>query len=409
MPPLAKKSLTALAAHNAKPRERPYKLTVGGGLYLEVMPNGSKYWRWKYRIGGKEKRLAIGVFPDVSLKDAEAARDAARKMHREGGDPSAEKKQTRVNRTKSAAVTFEAIGREWLDVQDAATVTLAKRRWILESFLFPEIGNRPISEVTPRELLAALRKVEKTGKFETAKRAKITARQVFQFAILEGKAESDPTASLRGALKAPPVKHHAAITDPSAVGELLRAIDGFGGQLETLCALKLLALTFVRPGELRGGEWSEIDLDDAQWSIPAERMKMKEPHLVPLSTQAVAILREIHRFTGHGRLVFPSIRSAERPMSENTLNAALRRLDYTNDEMTAHGFRALARTLIHERLGWKAEVIEHQLAHAVPDVLGNAYNRTKFLKDRETMMQEWADYLDGLRTGSNVVPIKRRA
>jgi integrase len=402
MPPLS-----ASAVSNAKPRDKAYKLADAGGLYLQVMPNGSRYWRWKYRLGGLEKRLAIGVFPDVTLGQARAARDRARLLVREGRDPSAEKRRAKQARAAAAVDTFEAIGREWLASQDVAEVTATKSRWVLETFLFPDLGKRPVREITPRELLDVLRKVEKTGKLETAKRARIKAGQVIRYAILEGKADSDPTLSLRGALKAPQVKHHAAITEPAGVGELLRAIDGFTGQFPTVCALKLTPLVFVRPGELRRAEWREFDLDGALWSIPGARMKMKEAHLVPLSTQAVAILRELHALTGRGRFVFPSVRSSQRPMSENTITGALRRLGYTGDEMTAHGFRALARTILHERLGWRPEVIEHQLSHAVPDALGTAYNRTKFLQDRERMMQNWSDYLDALRTNANVVPIKR--
>jgi integrase len=281
--------------------------------------------------------------------------------------------------------------------QEVAEVTANKTRWILETFLFPEIGQRPIAGVSARELLAALRKVEETGRLETAKRAKIKAGQVFRYAILEGKVDSDPTASLRGALKAPKGKHHAAVTDPARMGELLRAIEGFAGQPVTLAALKLAPLVFVRPGELRHAEWAEFDLDGAIWRIPGEKMKMKAAHLVPLSPQAVAILRELQPLTGDDRYVFPGLRTASRPMSENTVNAALRRLGYSGEEMTGHGFRSMAATRLNE-MGWNADAIERQLAHAESNKVREAYTHAaQYLDERTRMMQAWADYLDGLR------------
>src|SRR6185437_1910626 len=337
-------ALTDTAIRKAAPRDKPYKLSDGGGMYLEVMPTGAKYWRLKYRMTGKEKRFALGVYPMVSLASARQGREEARKLLVQGVDPSAarqEAKQTKAEVIAIAAVTFETVGREWMGRQEVAEVTANKTRWILETFLFPEIGSRPISEIIPRELLAALRKIEESGKLETAKRAKIKAGQIFRYAVLEGKAKTDPTTSLRGALKPPKNRHHAAITDPVKVGELLRAIDGFTGQPVTLAALKLAPLVFVRPGELRQAEWTEIDLDGAMWRIPPERMKMNAAHLVPLSKQVLLILRELHPLTGTGRYVFPGLRSASRPISENTVNAALRRLGYSNDEMTGHGFRSL--------------------------------------------------------------------
>ena len=403
--------LTDIAARKAAPRAKPFKLADGGGLYLEVMPTGAKYWRMKYRHGGKEKRLALGVYPDVSLIAARAAREDARKLLANGTDPGAVRKAIKAERIEAAAVaadTFEAVAREWMARQDVAEVTANKTRWILETCLFPEIGNRSIAAVTARELLDALRKVEATGKLETAKRAKIKAGQVFRYAVLEGKATSDPTTALRKALKAPTGKHHAAVTDPIKIGELLRAIDGFTGQPATLAALKLAPLVFVRPGELRQAEWAELDLDGAIWRIPGEKMKMGAAHLVPLSSQAVAILRELHPLTGAGRYLFPGLRTASRPMSENTVNAALRRLGYGNEEMTGHGFRSMAATRLNE-MGWNADAIERQLAHAESNKVREAYTHAaQYLDDRTRMMQAWADYLDGLRAGGDVVAFKRK-
>jgi integrase len=380
----------------------------GGGLFLHVMQNGARYWRLKYRYAGKEKLLALGVYPEVSLAEARRARETARAALREGSDPGRQRQERRFAAADAAENTFEAIGRQWMDRQHVADVTANKNRWLLETFLFPRLGKRPIAEITPRELLSVLREVEKTGKLETASRAKNKAGQVFRFAIVEGKTESDPTTSLRGALKTPQVKHHAAITHPQKVGELLRAIDGFTGQYVTTSALKFAPLVFVRPGELRKAEWVEFDLDTAIWRIPGARMKMGAAHLVPLSKQAVTILRQLHTLTGNGRFVFPSIRSRERPMSENTVNAALRRLGYSTDEMTGHGFRSMAATRLNE-LGWNADAIERQLAHAESNKVRDAYtSAAQYLDERKRMMQAWANYLDGLRKGANIVPIRTR-
>ncbi|MEW9570232.1 tyrosine-type recombinase/integrase [Rhodanobacter sp. Si-c] len=399
-------ALTDTAIRKAAPHQKPYKLSDGGGMYLEVMPTGAKYWRLKYRIAGREKRFALGVYPVVSLASARQGREEARKLLVQGVDPSAarqEAKQARAEVIAMAADTFEAVGREWMGRQEVAEVTANKTRWILETFLFPEIGSRPISEITPRELLAALRKIEESGKLETAKRAKIKAGQIFRYAVLEGKVKTDPTTSLRGALKPPKNRHHAAITDPVQVGELLRAIEGFNGQPVTLAALKLAPLVFVRPGELRQAEWAEIDLDGAMWRIPPERMKMNAAHLVPLSKQVLTILRDLHPLTGEGRYVFPGLRSASRPMSENTVNAALRRLGYSGEEMTGHGFRSIAATRLNE-MGWNADAIERQLAHSESNKVREAYTHTaQYLDERKRMMQAWADYLDALRAGGKVV------
>ena len=343
----------------------------------------------------------------MTLAAARNGREDAHKMLAQGRDPSADKKAVKLAKVEAMAVTidtFEVVARQWMARQDVAEVTANKTRWLLETFLFPDLGSRPIGGISARDLLDVLRKVEATGKLETAKRAKIKAGQVFRYAILEGKADADPTASLRGALKPPKNKHHAAITDPVRMGELLRAIDGFAGQFVTLAALKLAPLVFVRPGELRQAEWREIDLDGAIWRIPAERMKMKAAHLVPLAPQAVAILRELHPLTGEGRYVFPGLRTGSRPMSENTVNAALRRLGYSGEEMTGHGFRSMAATRLNE-MGWNPDAIERQLAHAETNKVREAYTHAaQYLDERSRMMKAWANYLDALRTPSEEVP-----
>ncbi len=395
--------LTAVAIKNAQPG----KHFDGGGLFLHVMPNGSKYWRLKYHYAGKEKLLAIGVFPEVSIAEARRRRDEARAELRDGNDPGRMKQQRRLAARTAATNTFAAVAEEWVARQHVAEVTASKTRWLLQSFLYPSIGTRPINEITPRELLTALRKVEATGKLETAKRAKMKAGQIFRFAILEGRTDTDPTASLRGALKTPIVKHHAAITEPRKMGELLRAIEGFTGQFVTGCALKIASLVFVRPGELRNAVWAEFDLDSAMWRIPAARMKMNAAHLVPLSTQAVAVFRDLYPLTGRGHYVFPSVRTAARPISENTINAALRALGYDSGEMTGHGFRSMAATRLNE-MGWRADAIERQLAHAESNKVRDAYtSAAQYLDERTKMMQAWADYLDGLRTGANVVSMRK--
>jgi integrase len=404
--------LTDTSIRKATPDTKPRKLTDGGGMYLLLKPDGGRYWRLDYRHSGKRKTLALGVYPSVTLADARQRREDARRQLAQGVDPGAARKAAKkaeVEAVTAAADTFEAVAREWMARQDVAEVTAAKTKWILETFLFPEIGQQPIAGITARDLLAALRKVEDTGRLETAKRAKIKAGQVFRYAVLEGRVDSDPTASLRGALKAPKGKHHAAVTDPARMGELLRAIDGFAGQPVTLAALKLAPLVFVRPGELRHAEWVEFDLDGAIWRIPGEKMKMKAAHLVPLSTQAVAILQELHPLTGDGRYVFPGLRTASRPMSENTVNAALRRLGYSGEEMTGHGFRSMAATRLNE-MGWNADAIERQLAHAESNKVRDAYTHAaQYLDERTRMMQAWADYLDGLRAGGRVVAFKSKA
>lgn len=400
-------TLTALAIKSATPG----KLFDGGGLYLEVTASGGRYWRMKYRHGGKEKRLAFGVYPEVSLAEARKRRDNARAIIREGGDPGAAKRAQKVAAKVAAANSFAAVATEWLAKQKAkmAPATYGKARWTLDDLLGPWLGARPISEIDAPEVLEVLRRIEARGAHETAHRTKQRCGQIFRYAIATGRARSDPTASLRGALVPAKVTARAAITDAGRVGELLRAIDGYTGGLVARSALKLAPLVFVRPGELRRAEWAEFDLDKAEWRIPAAKMKMREEHIVPLSPQAVAVLRELQPLTGRGRYLFPGERSPLRPMSENTVNAALRRLGFDKDTMTGHGFRAMASTRLNE-LGWSPDVIERQLAHAERNKVRAAYNRAQYLTERRKMMAAWADYLDGLRQGSGkVVPFKRKA
>ncbi|MDD2722182.1 MAG: integrase arm-type DNA-binding domain-containing protein [Gallionella sp.] len=400
--------LSDVSARKAKPEEKPYKLADGGGMYLEVMPSGSKYWRLKYRYNGKEKRLALGVYPDVPLNLARERRDEARKLLAQGIDPGEHKKAAQAAKADRAANSFEVIAREWLakfsPSWSAGHADRILRR--LERDLFPWIGGKPIADISAPELLAAVRRIEARGAVETAHRALQNCGQVFRYAIATGRAERDPSPDLKGAL--PPVKetHLAAITDPGKVGALLRAFDDYRGHFVTRCALRLAPLVFVRPGELRRAEWAEIDLERAEWNIPAERMKMREPHLVPLSAQAVAILKELHPLTGSGRYLFPSPRSSQKPMSDNAILSAMRRMGFAKEEMSGHGFRAMARTILDEVLGVRPDFIEHQLAHAVRDPNGRAYNRTAHLAERRKMMQQWADYLDKLKAGAEVIPLR---
>jgi integrase len=387
--------LTAIAIKSAPTG----KLFDGGGLYLDVRENGSRYWRMKYRHAGKERLLSFGVYPEVSLSEARSRRDAARAAIRDGQDPAAMKRARKVAAKVSAANSFEAVGREWLATQKKklAASTFAKSEWMLCDNVFPWLGSRPIAEIDAPELLAVLRRIEARGAHETAHRTKEKCGQVFRYAIATGRASRDPSADLRGAL-APVVRTlRAAVTDPTKVAGLLRSIDGYAGGFATRCALRLAPLLFVRPGELRRAEWAELDLDGALWRIPAAKMKMAEEHLVPLSPQAVAILRELGPLTGRGRYLFPSLRSPNEPMSENTINAALRRLGYDKETMTGHGFRALASTRLNE-LGWSPDVIERQLAHAPRNKVRAVYNRAQYMAERRKMMAAWADYLDTLKS-----------
>ena len=391
--------LTAIQVKQAGPKEKTYKLADGGGLHLLVKPAGGKYWRYKYRYAGKEKTLALGVYPEISLKEAREKHLAARKTLSQGVDPSAQRKVEKLTRHLAAAESFEAVGREWFNriMPEKSKSYRDRTGRILEKDLYPVLGNRPIGSITAPELLAALRRIESRGANDIAHRAKQTAGQVFRYAVATGRAERDPSGDLKGALKPRRKKHFAAITEPAEVGRLLLAMEGFQGTAVVKSALLLSPLLFQRPGEIRAMEWSEINWDAHQWEIPAERMKMGQPHIVPLSAQAVALLEELQPLTGRGRYVFPSARGASRCLSENGVRTALRTIGYDNDTMTPHGFRAMARTILDEVLGYRVDWIEHQLAHAVRDANGRAYNRTSHLEGRTKMMQGWADYLDNLK------------
>lgn len=402
--------LSDTTIRSTKPAAKPQRLFDGGGLYLEVSPAGGKLWRLKYRHGGKEKRLALGAYPDTGLKDAREKRDAARKLLAAGVDPGEQRKAEKAAGEERAANSFEVIAREWHAKQSATWVELHASRIMLrmENDIFPWLGRRPIADITAKEFLATVNRIADRGAVESAHRVLQNCGQVMRYAIATGRAERNPVADLRGAL--PPVKqtHLAAITDPHTIGGLLRAIDAYQGSFVTRCALRLAPLLFVRPGELRQAEWSEFDLDAAQWNLPAEKMKMREPHLVPLAPQAVAILRELQALTGGGRYLFPSPRSPQRPMSNNGVLSALRRMGYGTEEMSGHGFRAMARTVLDEVLHFRPDYIEHQLAHAVKDPNGRAYNRTAHLAERRKMMAGWADYLDTLKAGGNIVLMARK-
>ncbi len=397
--------LTDTAIRSAKPADKPVRMFDGNGLYLEITPPGGKLWRLKYRFGGKEKRLALGAYPIVTLSEARMRRDEARRLLANGVDPSEHKKAQKAANQVSMANSFEAIAREWFAKHSVTLAESNAARTIrrLEVDVFPWIGDRPISEITPPELLAVLRRIEMRTA-DTALRAKVSCGQIFRYGVQTGRCERDPTADLRGALANLPDKHFAALTTPREVGALMRAIDAFKGTQVVVSALRLAPLVFVRPGELRQAQWADIDLERAEWRFTTS--KTRTEHLVPLSTQAISILRELFPLTGSGRFVFPGGRTDKRAMSEAALGAALRRMGFsTQEEITPHGFRAMARTLLHEELGFATEVIEHQLAHRVPDALGAAYNRTKFLKERRAMMQQWADYLDKLKAGADVVSL----
>lgn len=399
-------SLSATKANAAKPRQKPYKLSDERGLYLLVHPGGGRYWRLKYRLHGRERLLALGVFPDVSLAMARERRDEARRQIANGVDPVIVKRDKKI----AAADSFKAIAVKWLAKQAFAPATREKAEWTFDRLIFPYLGNRPIRTIVPPDVLAVLRKIEGRGRIETAHRAKQRIGQVFRFAVGSGYAERDPTQDLRGALTPLNTTHRAAITDPRRVGELLRAIDGYVGQPTVCYALKLAPLLFVRPGELRGAQWSEFALGSgkAEWRIPGPRMKMRDAHIVPLSRQAVALLEDL-RLVNAGRLLFPSLRTGARPISDATLGAALRRLGYSSEEMTAHGFRSMASTLLNEQ-GFPPDVIELQLAHKERNKVRAAYNRAERLEERRQMMQAWADYLDILKSeDKKIVPIRRRA
>ena len=403
--------LTNVAIRNAKPRLKPYKLGDSLGLFLLVQPAGGKLWRLKYRVDGKEKKLSIGSYPEVGLAEARRRRDDARELLASGKDPSREQKRKKVQAQIQAETTFAAIAAEFCekrrrDGQKAWAPATATRSEYLLSLLKGSIGVLPIADIEPADVLSAVRKIEGKGKLESARRTLQLASAVFRYAVATARLSSDPTRDLRGALTAPTVTHYGAIIDPVRVGELLRAIDGYEGQPITKLAMQLAPHVFVRPGELRHAAWAEFDLEGALWTIPASKTKMRKDHLVPLSRQAIAILEDICTLTGPDGYVFPSIRSGKRPMSDNTINAGLRRLGYGTDEMTAHGFRAMASTLLNESGKWHPDAIERALAHGDSDKVRAAYHRGAHWKERVAMAQWWSDYLDQLRAGAQILPPK---
>ena len=396
-------NLTATQVKQAKSKEKVYKLTDGGGMYLQVHTKGARYWRYDYRFAGKRRTLALGVYPEVSLKQAREKHQEARNKLSQGIDPSEVRKVEKLTRYLAVAESFEAVAREWFNqiMPNKSESYRVRTGRILEKDLYPALGSRPIKSITALELLSALRRIEGRGAYDIAHRAKQTAGQIFRYAVATGRAERDLSGDLKGALKPRrQKKHHAAITDPTELGHLLVAIDGFQGTFVVKTALLLSPLLFQRPGEIRSMEWDEVDWDEARWEIPAQKMKMGQAHIVPLSTQAQDLLRELQRLTGRGRYVFPSARGASRCLSDNATRVALRTLGYDKETVTPHGFRATARTILDEVLGYRIDWIEHQLAHAVKDPNGRAYNRTKHLEGRTKMMQAWADYLDKLK-GAN--------
>jgi integrase len=386
---------------SVRPQSKAIKLFDGHGLYLEIAPSGGKWWRFKYRIAGKERRVSLGVYPDVPLKEARDRRDQARKSVAAGVDPSEQRKARKLAAVTSSDHTFAAVAREWFKLHERKWAVNHASKIIdrLERDVFPWLGRRPIAEITAPELLSVLRRIESRGAIETAHRALQDCGRVLRYAIATARAKDNVSIHLRGALAPKLEKHFASVKEPAEAGALMRAIAGYHGSFTTKCALQLAAFTFVRPGELRGAEWTEIAAEKAEWRIPAVRMKKRRPHIVPLSTQALAVFEELHPLTGDGKYVFPSERSKDRPMSENTVNAALRRMGYTNEEMTGHGFRSMASTLLNEQR-WSADAIERQLAHAEQDEVRGAYNYAEFLNERARMMQAWADYLARLQEGA---------
>ena len=402
-------ALTDTSIRNAKPAQKPYMLYDSGGLFIQITPNGGKWWRFKYRFEGKEKLLSLGTYPEVSLLKARERRDAARKLLAEEPpiNPSEKRKEDKLKNKLNANNSFEFVAREWWQSYMKNKAETHKQKVIrrFELYLFPWIGKKPVATITAPQVLEVIKRIEKLNILETAHRTLQAAGQVFRYAVQNGYTDRDVTADLKGALPATTIKHMAAFTEPSQIAELLRAIDGFTGTLTVQCALRLSPLVFARPGELRQAKWADIDLDSGEWRYLVS--KTNTDHLVPLSTQAIDILRLIHPLSGHGEFVFQGGHSPLRPMSGAAINAALRRMGYdTQSDITGHGFRATARTILHERLNIDPHILEHQLAHKVPDYLGSAYNRTKFLDQRKVVLQQWADYLDELKAGAKVVPIK---
>jgi len=404
-------ALTDVAIRNAKPRAKPYKMGDAFGLFMLIQPSGGKLWRFKYRFDGREKKLAIGTYPVIGLAEARRRRDQARELLAAGKDPSRERQREKLRTEVQAGNTFAAIAEEYCDKrkrdgQKAWAASTAARSEYLISLLRVPLGRLPITDIEPADVLAAVRKIERKGQLESARRTLQLAGAVFRYAVATARLPSDPTRDLRGALTAPTVTHYGAIIDPVRVGELLRAIDGYEGQPITKLAMQLAPHVFVRPGELRHAEWAEFDLEGALWTIPAGKTKMRKVHLVPLSRQSIAILEDLQALTGPNGYVFPSIRSRKRPMSDNTINAGLRRLGYSTDGMTAHGFRAMASTLLNESGKWHPDAIERALAHGDSDRLRAAYHRGAHWKERVAMAQWWSDHLDQLRKGADVVRIK---
>lgn len=385
------------------------KLADSGGLYLLIKAAG-KYWRLDYRFGDKRKTMALGVYPQVSLKEARDKRESAKKLLEQNIDPCQRKQADRRKAiAKSHEDTFKGIATEWMAKKSTQWVktTIVHTQAKFDRHIFPWIGSLPISAIEAPDVLALVQRAEKRGTIETAHRLKMLCSRVFRYGIATGKVKYDPTIGLEGALTPLSVKHRATITEPKAVGALLRAIHAFEGTFVVQCAMQITPYVFVRPGELRHAEWTEIDFDKAEWRIPAEKMKMRVTHIVPLSRQVMDILKELQPLTGSGRYVFPSIRNASRPMSENTVNASLRRIGYAKEEMCAHGFRAMASTMLHEQ-GWDSDIIERQLAHKEGNAIKEAYNHARHLPERVKLMQHWADYLDGIRNGAEIIPINRR-
>lgn len=402
-------ALKALAIKAFSARERAYRKTDEKGLYLEIFPNESKLWRFKYRVCGKEKRLALGAWPEVSLADARQLRDDARKEVRAGRDPAHDRKMGKIAAKVSAGNSFQSVAEDFIATKLVANgnaeATIGKARWFL-SHLNPALGSRPIAEIEPAELLAVLKKIEHQGHRETARRARALASRIFRYGVATTRCKSDPAALLAGALTAPKVRHYAAILDPKLLGEFLRAIDGYMGGPIVKLAMQLAPHVFLRPGELRQGRWEEIDWEEKTWSVPAERTKLRRMHSVPLSEQALALLKELEQHSGGFDLMFPGQRSHLRPMSENTLNATYRRLGFDKDTVSAHGLRATASTLLNESGKWQADAIERALAHGHSDATRGSYARGQHWEERVAMGQWWSDYLDRLRNGGEVVPFK---
>lgn len=398
-------ALTAIAIKNAKGHDKPYKLTDGDGLFLYVTPSGGRYWRMNYRHLGKQKTLAFGVYPDTGLAAARERRDAARKILARGDDPAEQIKLEKIAAAVAASNSFKAVADEWLakvEREGRSSVTMKKLRWLL-GFINASIGKRPVASISAQELLVMLRKMESKGRYETAKRLRSTCSQIFRYAIATARAERDVAADLRGALIAPQPVHRAAITSANEAGGLLRAIEAFEGHPNTKAGLRLLPHVFVRPGELRHAEWADFDIGKAVWTIPPHKTKMRRVHSIPLSRQALAILATIEHDADYSSFLFPSLRSVERPMSENTINAALRRMGFAQDEMTGHGFRAMAATLLNEMGLWHPDAIERQLAHSDNNAVRRAYTRGEYWDERVRMMQHWSDHLDFLRDGAKVI------